>query len=132
VLLQDYTFDLIPLAAALQWNTYFKALVMKGIPRKEAAFRFAVTVEHNTTLRRLVIRLVVIEVIIWSYESGMDCEEGFVEIGNALKKNPWNVITELDVSHNPIKEKGLIGLSDGIYQMQHLYKVEYDTFGVDN
>jgi hypothetical protein len=51
-------------------------------------------------------------------------KDGFAELGNALKMNRGIVITELDVSQNNMKDKGMKFLSDGIQCQQHLTKIK--------
>jgi hypothetical protein len=64
--------DLDPLAAALRYDTYFDTLILSNLPRKEAILKFSLTVETNKTLTHLVL-------------SGLDTEDGFSELGNAIK-----------------------------------------------
>jgi hypothetical protein len=36
-----YSFDLMPVAAALRYNTYFKSFILRNVPRQETVLRLA-------------------------------------------------------------------------------------------
>lgn len=102
----EYSFDLRPVVMALRYNTYFKKANLKNVPRKDAVLAFADTIRYNNTLERL-------------YLSHVDATEGFVELGEALKANKSHSIVSLDLSDNPMKDKGAIGLAEGLEAMLH-------------
>ena len=69
---QQDGFDLLPIAHALKRNTYFHSLIIKNVPRKEAVQKFSITIQKNTVLQSIKF-------------SGLESEEGFVELGAALR-----------------------------------------------
>ena len=61
-----------PIATALKYNTYFKSLILQNVSRKDAVSKFAGTIEHSKHISKLVL-------------SGLDADDGFVELGNAIR-----------------------------------------------
>jgi len=105
---KENAIDFTPIRAALRHNTYFTTFAMKKVPRKEITVCMADTLLHNVTFQSLIL-------------SGVDAQEvSATALGTAIKKNTHNALTELDVSSNPnMKEKGAIGLADGLQNLQH-------------
>jgi Ran GTPase-activating protein (RanGAP) involved in mRNA processing and transport len=97
-------------AAALKHNQYVQGLIIKDVVRKEAIQKFAVAMKFSTTIQRLTL-------------SGLEAEDGFVELGEALAANRRNVVAELDLSYNTIKDKGMLALSEAINSLRRLTKL---------
>jgi len=96
----EYAFSLMPVMAALKNNSYFTSVLLRRVPRTDAVQIFAEPMKSNKTLEKIVF-------------TDIEATEGFVELGEALKSNPNNALAHLDFSHNPMKDKGIIGLSGG-------------------
>lgn len=107
---EPFSFSLVPLAYTLQYNELFSTLCLKNVPRKDAISKFSISLESNKTLRKIVL-------------SGLEAEDGFAEFGAALSKNRSNIISELDLSNNSIKDKGMAGLAEGISHLRFLTKL---------
>ncbi len=93
---------------------------MKNVFRKEAVLQLASVIEHNTCLTKVVL-------------VGLEAEDGFYELGQAMRLNRHSTLTELDLSNNNIKEKGVIGkrevvfmdvgLAEGLMSVRYLIKL---------
>lgn len=114
---ESNTFSLIPIASTLQYNELFVSLILENVPRKEAISKFAVPLETNKTLRNVTL-------------SNLEAEDGFIEFGAALAKNSTNVISELNLSYNNIRDKGMIGLAEGIKTLRFLTKLDVSSTGL--
>lgn len=101
-----YCFSLVPVVAALRHNTYFTTLTMHEKSRKEAVSSIADILTHNTTLTAIDI-------------SGVEADEGWIQLGEALKGNPRNSLLDLNISSNCIGEKGIIPLTVGLTAVGH-------------
>lgn len=78
---------------------------------------FADTMKYNTTLDRL-------------YLSRVGATDGYLELGNALRENKQNALTSLNLSRNPMRDKGAIGLSPGLASLQHLTALNLSACGI--
>lgn len=45
-----------------------------------------------------------------------------------MKKNHFNVLSELDFSFNNMKDKGMTALADGLQSLMHLTKLSGNTY----
>lgn len=99
--------NFLPIKAALQHNTYFDCLSIKSVPRKDIASLFGDIFLHNITIQRL-------------RSTGVfGSEDAWVNLGNSLSRNQHHALVEIDLSQNPMKDKGAIGLSVGLRSMSH-------------
>ncbi len=101
-----YSFDLLPVTAALRHNTYFTSFSLRNVPRKEAVMRVAEILARNTAISKVSL-------------VGLDADQGFAEIGEALRLNVHNVLVDLNLSRNRIGDKGMLGLSAGLAHLTH-------------
>eukprot|EP01116_Phalansterium_solitarium_P003548 TRINITY_DN1436_c0_g1_i1.p1 TRINITY_DN1436_c0_g1~~TRINITY_DN1436_c0_g1_i1.p1 ORF type:complete len:995 (-),score=322.25 TRINITY_DN1436_c0_g1_i1:73-3057(-) len=97
--------NLVPIQYSLRYNGYFKAIVCRNIARRELVAAIADTVSNNTTVEKLVL-------------SGVDGQESaFVALGVGLKGHRKKSLTELNVSNNGVKDKGMMAIAEGLQNL---------------
>ena len=94
--------DLRPVGGALKHNKFFDTLVLKGIPRKEAAQELSECFVGNEKIK--LLRLCGI----------LASAKGVTALGEALGSNPNPALSYLDLSHNLFGDNGAIGLGGGL------------------
>ncbi|EFA77312.1 hypothetical protein PPL_12523 [Heterostelium album PN500] len=93
--------NLIPVMASLRHNTYFDSFVCHNKTRKEVPQLLADVFHHNRTLTRVSLR-------------GIDTDEGWVQLGDALRENTSNELRYLDISDNPVRDRGITSITNAI------------------
>lgn len=102
----ENSFSLIPLMAALRHNTYFNFISCHEKSRKDFITLLADTMTHNKTVTCIDVE-------------GLESEEGWVQLGEALRSNPSCGLVELRLSNNPIGDKGAGALAIGLSALDH-------------
>lgn len=112
----------VPIRNALRYNTFFNILRLKDIPsRRDISLAMGDILSHNYTIHTLIL----------NHTAAPD--QAFINIGQGLKKNSQNVIRELDFSGNPMKDKGMAGLAEGIQALTHpLSRVNIPVCGLSS
>ena len=82
-------------------------ITLSNTPRREAIVKLSLTVEYSKTLTHLVL-------------SGLDTEDGFAELGNAIKRNVACRLVSIDLSNNTIRDKSMHELAHGIASLKFL------------
>eukprot|EP01123_Difflugia_compressa_P011620 TRINITY_DN470_c0_g6_i1.p1 TRINITY_DN470_c0_g6~~TRINITY_DN470_c0_g6_i1.p1 ORF type:complete len:767 (-),score=153.63 TRINITY_DN470_c0_g6_i1:47-2029(-) len=101
--------DLIPLAASLKLNTYFKGLELRNVEHREASSAFASVLSENRVLTRVVC--------------SNCCSDVTEVLGTALQQNLYNKVSILDFSQNKITVKGIEALASFMQTCPHLIQV---------
>lgn len=105
----ELSFDLIPLAATLKNNTYFKGLEIRKVEHKEAANAIATILTENRTLTRVVC---------------VNCTSEVSDLlGQAIQQNPYNKIRILDLTGNKFGIKAVDALAAGLQNCPHVIEV---------
>jgi hypothetical protein len=96
-----------PIVAALKHNRHFLSVMLTRVERPTALSAFAVAVQSSTVLRRLII-------------SGCGVRaDGALLLGRALADQKRSVLSHIDIAHNAIGDRGLLGLIDGLRTLRH-------------
>jgi Ran GTPase-activating protein (RanGAP) involved in mRNA processing and transport len=107
----DIAFQIVPVFAALKYNTYFRGVIVNDSIRKDAIALLADSLRGNSTLTRVKVRNVGGE------------EKAFVELGAALKENKKHTVQILNLSENIIGNKGVISIGEALQQWSHALRV---------
>lgn len=95
--------DLNTLLLALRDNTWFTSLVVENVKFDKDSIQYiAGVLHHNVALQKVVLK-----------DVGMN-KDTFGAICNAFKMNSKLSVTSLDLSQNPIEDKGIVGLAGTI------------------
>jgi Ran GTPase-activating protein (RanGAP) involved in mRNA processing and transport len=100
-----------PIVAALKFNRHFKTVMMTRIPRPATLNAFAVAAQSNATLCRLIISGCAVRA------------DGAILLGRAIAENKRCNLSHIDLSRNPIGDRGLLGLVDGLRTLRHSLNV---------
>ncbi|KAN0050947.1 hypothetical protein ACTA71_004253 [Dictyostelium dimigraforme] len=95
--------NLTPVLAALRHNTFFDTFICHNKTRKEIPLLLADVFHHNRTLVKVDL-------------SGIDADDGWVQLGDALKENQTNQLVSLNCSDNRVSDKGMNSLANAIRQ----------------
>jgi hypothetical protein len=100
-----------PVVAALKFNRHFKTVMMTRIPRPATLSAFAVAVQSNSTLCRIIISGCAVRA------------EGAILLGRAIADQKRCNLSHIDLSRNPIGDRGLLGLIEGLRTLRHSLSV---------
>jgi sulfur transfer complex TusBCD TusB component (DsrH family) len=56
-----YSFDMVPIMAALRYNTYFKTFALRHVPRKETIPLLADVMARNTTITKVTAGMLLLK-----------------------------------------------------------------------
>jgi Ran GTPase-activating protein (RanGAP) involved in mRNA processing and transport len=105
----ELTFEMLPVAATLKNNTYWRSIEMRGIEHKEALSAFAHILSENRTITKVVCS---------------NCASDIVELfGQAMEKNVYNKVHILDLSGNKIAVKAAESLALAFQSSNHVIQV---------
>ncbi|KAF2075566.1 hypothetical protein CYY_003152 [Polysphondylium violaceum] len=93
--------NLVPVLAALRHNTFFDTFICHNKTRKELPALLADVFHHNTTIVRVDLQ-------------GIDADDGWVQLGDALKDNQSNNLCFLNISDNNVQDKGMNSIATAI------------------
>ncbi|KAK5581787.1 hypothetical protein RB653_003365 [Dictyostelium firmibasis] len=93
--------NLTPVLAALRHNTFFDTFICHNKTRKEVPLLLADVFHHNRTLVKVDL-------------SGIDADDGWVQLGDALKDNQSNQLVSLNCSDNHVSDRGMNSLANAI------------------
>ncbi|KAM9954163.1 hypothetical protein ACTFIR_009302 [Dictyostelium discoideum] len=109
--------NLTPVLAALRHNTFFDTFVCHNKTRKEIPLLLADVFHHNRTLVRVDL-------------SGIESDDGWVQLGDALKENQTNQLVSLNCSDNRVSDKGMNSLANAIRSFNRPF-LEFIASNVD-
>eukprot|EP01119_Soliformovum_irregulare_P008111 TRINITY_DN20_c1_g1_i2.p1 TRINITY_DN20_c1_g1~~TRINITY_DN20_c1_g1_i2.p1 ORF type:complete len:1680 (-),score=654.35 TRINITY_DN20_c1_g1_i2:38-4906(-) len=109
---REYSFDMLPIASALQYNSYFRSIESTSTPRKDAVAQLSRAIEMNPSLSKLIL-------------SGFDTDAGWDKLGWAIRDNRRSILTTLNLSFNNIKDKAMVQLCEGIQNNPHLTDLNF-------
>jgi len=93
--------NLVPVLAALRHNTFFDTFICHNKTRKEIPALLADVFHHNTTLVKVDLQ-------------GIEADDGWVQLGDALKDNQSNNLCYLNISDNNVQDKGMNSIGTAI------------------
>eukprot|EP01133_Synstelium_polycarpum_P018077 gene18077-21601_t len=93
----EHSVNLVPVMAALRHNTFFDTFVCHNKSRKDVVALLADVFHHNQTITSVNL-------------AGIEAEEGWVALGDALRDNTAHQLRYLDVSDNKVGDRGITAI----------------------
>lgn len=105
----DITIDLVPVFAALRFNTHFRSVRIEHA-RKEVIQLVSRLLSVNTFITKV------------SISAGAD-EKSFLELSKVLQANQNHAVQVLQLTNNSIGNKGMIAMSEALQVWPHALRV---------
>ncbi|KAJ3425039.1 leucine-rich repeat isoform f [Anaeramoeba flamelloides] len=106
-LYMDNSVDIYPIISALKYNDYFREIKLTNVYRKDPIMLIGDVLETNYSIERINL-------------SGLESNEGFARLGQAMRINQNCQLTYLDLSGNKIQKKESKKFSNGLSSLIEL------------